>query len=109
MLDDPLESSPGIKDIYSDLGFILLGLIVEKQNGLSLEEAVIRSVYEPLGLADKLIFKPLEKEAEALVAYPSLFNPGHETLEICQRWDKFCHDLTHAYQDLALAEVNALV
>ncbi len=68
VLSDPLESSPGKKDIYSDLGFILLGLIIEKQSGLSFEEAVIHYVYEPLNMADKLIFNPLEKGVRHCVA-----------------------------------------
>lgn len=49
----------------------------------------------------------LEKEAETLVAHPDLFSPDEKTLEVCQRWDTFCHELTHAYQDRALSEVLA--
>lgn len=61
ILDDPLEVVPGKKDIYSDLGFILLGLIVERQTGLSLEDAVRRYVFQPLDMADKLLYNPQEK------------------------------------------------
>ena len=30
-----------------------------------------------------------------------------KTMEICARWDSFCHGLYHAYQDIALAEVES--
>ncbi len=49
---------------------------------------------------------PLEKEAEELVAHPNLFGPDDLTREVCRRWDRFCHDLTHAYQDQAMAEIE---
>jgi hypothetical protein len=29
-----------------------------------------------------------------------------KTLEVCERWDNLCGDLYHAYQDIALAEVD---
>lgn len=61
ILDETLEAIPGKKDIYSDLGFILLGLIVERQTGLPLEDAVQRYVYQPLNMADKLLYNPLKK------------------------------------------------
>ncbi len=57
--------------------------------------------------ADPGTLSRLANEAEKLVAHPNLFTPDETTLEICQRWDQFCADLTHAYQDLALAEVIA--
>ena len=66
-----------------------------------------RVVASMLAGADPALRAPLEKEAEALVAHPNLFGPDPETLDICRRWDRFCHDLTHAYQDLAMAEVKA--
>jgi len=29
-----------------------------------------------------------------------------KSLDICRRWDAFCHKFFHAYQDLALSEVE---
>jgi alkylation response protein AidB-like acyl-CoA dehydrogenase len=45
-------------------------------------------------------------EMTEFVSYPSLFTPDEKTIEVCMRWDKFCHDLFHAYQDIALEEVE---
>ncbi|MEN8257116.1 MAG: serine hydrolase domain-containing protein [Thermodesulfobacteriota bacterium] len=68
ILDGPLEFAPGKKDIYSDLGFILLGLIVEKQTGLALDGAVKKYIYQPLGTADKILYNPLEKDVTNFAA-----------------------------------------
>jgi hypothetical protein len=55
---------------------------------------------------DKTLVSRLEQEAAELVAHPSLVMPDEKTLEICDCWDRFCHNLTHAFQGLALAEVE---
>jgi hypothetical protein len=41
-----------------------------------------------------------------IVAHENIFVADEKTLEICARWDRFCHDLFHSYQDVAVAEVN---
>ncbi len=55
---------------------------------------------------DKTVISRLQQEAIELVAHPSLMMPDDKTLEICDRWDRFCHELTHAFQNLALEEVE---
>jgi CubicO group peptidase (beta-lactamase class C family) len=50
ILAEPLEMSPGAGEIYSDLGFILLGRILEKASGLSLDELFQEELAQPLGL-----------------------------------------------------------
>ncbi|MEI7894537.1 MAG: acyl-CoA dehydrogenase family protein, partial [Myxococcales bacterium] len=52
--------------------------------------------------------RQLSAEIEALVAHPSLLTPDEATLDVCARWDDFCHRLFHAYQELALSEVCAI-
>jgi len=42
---------PGAKAVYSDLGFLLLGAVLERAAGLPLDEAFHRAVAEPLGLS----------------------------------------------------------
>lgn len=46
------------------------------------------------------------REITELISHPSLFKPDEKTLEVCRRWDIFCHDFCHAYQDAALEEVE---
>jgi len=40
----------GFAPIYSDLGYILLGAVIERVTGMDLDEVVAREVVEPLGL-----------------------------------------------------------
>ena len=55
--------------------------------------------------ADEAIIKDFSEEITELTAHPNLVTMNEETIEICGRWDAFCHCLFHAYQDLALSEV----
>lgn len=59
ILADPLEYEPGSECRYSDLGFILLGRIIEQVSGLRLDECFRRYVSGPLGLEDDIFFLPL--------------------------------------------------
>jgi CubicO group peptidase (beta-lactamase class C family) len=65
---EPLDFLPGTKAVYSDLGFILLGLIIEIKTVCNLEDAVRRYVYEPLGFENKLLFNPKEKGIDTFAA-----------------------------------------
>jgi len=64
----------------------------------------VRNVLEG---ADETVINPLAKEITELTAYQNIYIPDDKTIEICGRWDRFCHDLFHAYQDTALAEVES--
>ena len=48
---EPVEYQPGSQSLYSDLGFMLLGVIVERCAGMSLAAYCRRSLYEPLGIS----------------------------------------------------------
>lgn len=47
---EPLESSPGSHVLYSDLGFITLGLLLERLAGATLAELARAEIFEPLKL-----------------------------------------------------------
>lgn len=47
---EPLEAPPGARACYSDLGFVLLGELIERISGLDLRTALHRRVVSPLGL-----------------------------------------------------------
>jgi CubicO group peptidase (beta-lactamase class C family) len=53
----PLESRPGAKRLYSDLGFILLGFILEKVGGERLDKIFQEKIATPLALRRSL-FNP---------------------------------------------------
>ncbi|MGI8782969.1 MAG: serine hydrolase domain-containing protein [Acidobacteriota bacterium] len=48
----PAETAPGEKSVYSDLGFIALGVLVERAGGLSLDRFVRDRILRPLGMRD---------------------------------------------------------
>ncbi|MBU4260531.1 MAG: beta-lactamase family protein [Proteobacteria bacterium] len=68
ILADELIWPVGSKALYSDLGFILLGMIVEIQSGLPLDIFVREKVMTPLGLADTMVFNPRQKDKKDFAA-----------------------------------------
>jgi len=55
---------------------------------------------------DAATVKGLSQEMSELVAYPSLLQMDAATLAVCERWDRFCHQLLHAYQSTAVNEIS---
>jgi len=47
---EPLVTPPGTRSVYSDLGFILLGDLLERRAGAGLDALIERSLLRPLGL-----------------------------------------------------------
>jgi len=48
---ESLATSPGARSLYSDLGFMLLGMLVERVSGSTLAAYCQRSIFEPMGAA----------------------------------------------------------
>ncbi len=48
----PLDTLPGVRMVYSDIGAILLGKIVERVSGESLDRYLTRHVFAPLGMRE---------------------------------------------------------
>ena len=57
----PLESQPGTEMAYSDLGFLLMGEILQRSYGLALEQLVEQELKQPLGL-EQLCYRPAAEE-----------------------------------------------
>jgi len=76
----------------------------------------VRTVYGPgrfvgslLAGADDGLVASLSAEIEQLVAHPSLTENTEATRMVCRQWEDFCRRLFHAYQDLAVTEVDGPV
>ena len=54
---EPLEAEPGVKSVYSDIGFILLGEILERLTGRPLDQSAHERIFAPLGMASTM-FNP---------------------------------------------------
>src|SRR5690606_15399848 len=48
----PLEFAPGEKMSYSNSGYLVLGLLIERIAGVSYSEFVQANIFSPLGMAD---------------------------------------------------------
>lgn len=57
-LRQPLEAQPGSRSEYSDLGFILLGRILELIAGESLDRYCAREIFAPLGMSSACFGPP---------------------------------------------------
>jgi len=64
--DLKLLSEPGEKFAYSDVGYIVLGKIVEKVGGMPLDEFARKNIYEPAGMTHTAYNPP--KEWNSLIA-----------------------------------------
>ena len=72
ILNEDLQHKNGWKTIYSDLGYILLGNIIEKKTGQGLDEYWQRKICVPLLLQNKLIFpkkRDIQKEEFASTGF----------------------------------------
>jgi beta-N-acetylhexosaminidase len=51
-LAEPVEYEPGTQSVYSDVGFILLGVIIEWLTGRGLDQLASERIFTPLGMKD---------------------------------------------------------
>ncbi|MDR3631946.1 MAG: serine hydrolase [Desulfocapsaceae bacterium] len=61
ILHEDLICRPGEQNIYSDLGYILLGKSIEKKSGMKLDEFWKEKIIDPLGLGEKMFFPKKEQ------------------------------------------------
>jgi CubicO group peptidase (beta-lactamase class C family) len=70
----PLTSPVGEQRRYSDLGFVLLGEIIEIVSGLPLEQFMEQNIFQPLSMKNTT-FNPLAKGGSVKIAATSAGNP----------------------------------
>ena len=73
----PLDTVPGARMVYSDLGAIILGKIVERVSGESLDAYLARHVFGPLGMTST-VYRP-EASLRDRIA-PTEFDPWRQRL-----------------------------
>ncbi len=64
IINEPLVYTPGTNNIYSDLGYILLGKIVEEKSGQFLDVYVREKIMKPLGLENGIFYCPLKNKSK---------------------------------------------
>ena len=55
---EPLEYEPGTKTVYSDLGFILLGEILERATGKTFDQLAREQIFAPLSMSNTMFNPP---------------------------------------------------
>ena len=68
IVNEPLENRPGVNQVYSDLGFMVLSWIIEKTSNQRLDNFVLNQIYYPLKIKD-LFFIDLKLKNEKLKNY----------------------------------------
>jgi CubicO group peptidase (beta-lactamase class C family) len=56
----PLDNPPGAKVVYSCLGYILLGKLIERVSGLGLDEFAKSRIFKPLDMHETMYNPPLD-------------------------------------------------
>jgi len=63
ILDEPLLYSSGARCLYSDLGFILLGALIEQIATVSLDNFYKENIIDPMQLAENILFLPIKERS----------------------------------------------
>ncbi|MDD2463349.1 MAG: serine hydrolase [Desulfobulbus sp.] len=59
---EPLAYPTGSTSVYSDLGFILLGKLIEKCGGMRVDQLFEKKITKPMGLDNQLLFIPIGEQ-----------------------------------------------
>lgn len=62
---EPLTQPPGTKSVYSDLGFIVLGWLLERVVGARLDAQADSGIFQPLGLTSSTFVNLADPDARA--------------------------------------------
>lgn len=68
-VDDSLAFEPGEGRRYSNAGYILLGLIIEKLSGMDYDRYVRRNIFEPAGMTHSDWFERKSAESQVAIGY----------------------------------------
>ena len=85
----PLEFSPGSRFSYSNSGYFLLGLIIEKVTGKPYEEFVKENIFNPLGMT--------HSGFDFINLPPSIKAQGYNIFDATQQKPYKHYDSTYAY------------
>lgn len=66
---DPLEFEPGTKNRYSNGGYIVLGLVIERLSGMSYYDYVRENIFKPAGMTNSAWFAVDELPANTARGY----------------------------------------
>ena len=83
--DDPLKFEPGQKQEYSNAGYVVLGLIVQRASGEDYYEYIRRHILIPAGMADTDSFDVDEVVPNRAEGYTREGPPGRDGAPVARR------------------------
>ena len=78
-VDDPLQFEPGTQFSYSNEGYIVLGLIIEKVTGQSYWDYVQENIYQRSGMSNTGAYDLGTEVPNRAIGYTTLDGEGNET------------------------------
>jgi CubicO group peptidase (beta-lactamase class C family) len=78
-VDQPLQFTPGQEFSYSNAGYVVLGLLIEKVSGQSYDDYVRLNIFEPSGMADTRAYDIDEVVPNLAIGYTTVDFYGNET------------------------------
>jgi CubicO group peptidase (beta-lactamase class C family) len=66
---DDLLRTPGLKYSYSNAGYDLLGIVVERVSGETFSSFLEREIFKPIGMSNTFYVRSMRKSAKAAVGY----------------------------------------
>jgi CubicO group peptidase (beta-lactamase class C family) len=79
---DPMGSAPGEKWQYSDVGYFLLGMVIEKVTGQRYKDALSQRILTPLGMTSSRMLDHLHPLKHLARGYTLYTNPATSVQEI---------------------------
>ena len=82
---DAMGSAPGEKWVYSDVGYFLLGMVIEKVTGQRYQDALAQRILNPLGMTSSRMLdhrRPLKHLARGYTLYTNPATAEPEILNI---------------------------
>ncbi len=98
---EPLVYGTGTKSVYSDLGFILMGHLLEVATGVALNDLARQSVFEAMGIKG-MFYLPLGSEERARILATHLI----AATEDCPWRGKMLHGAVHDENAYAMGGVS---
>jgi CubicO group peptidase (beta-lactamase class C family) len=79
--DKPLEFQPGEKWAYSNMGYVVLGYVLEKLSGQTYEDFVHDNIFKPLGMNDS----GMDSNFTVIPRRASGYSPGENGIDNAER------------------------
>lgn len=77
-VSQPLSFEPGQKVQYSNSGYVVLGLIIERLSGRSYYDYVKENIFKPAGMTRTDSYERNQKVADLAVGYTTMGSPGQQ-------------------------------